>query len=112
MTSWQEQFLKEIRGGQDARARNNEGQARVRARRAAGIAIREYLSRRGERALSTSAYDLLKLLLDMPDLPPGLRQSAEYLTLRVNEEFKLPVDADLIQEACALCEQLLPGEFK
>ena len=48
----------------------------------------------------------------MPDLPPGLRQSAEYLTLRVNEEFKLHVDADLIQEAHTLCEQLLPGEFK
>jgi hypothetical protein len=28
------------------------------------------------------------------------------LTLRVNEEFKLPVDVDLIEEARKLCEGL------
>src|SRR5689334_5627848 len=112
MAGWQEQFLKEIQGAQEARARNNEGQARVRARRAAGVAIREYLSRRGQRVLSSSAYDLLKLLLDLPGIPAGARQPAEYLTLRVNEEFKLPVDADLVEEARSLCEHLLPGEIK
>jgi len=110
MPTWQEKFLQEIQRANEARARNNEGQARVCARRAAGIAVREYLSRRRIRAASPSAYDLLKLLLDMPDAPPGAFQSARYLTVRVNEDFKLPIDADLIQEAQTLREQLLPVE--
>ncbi len=90
-----------------ARARGNEGQARVCARRAAGIAIRDYLSRRGIRPPSTSAYDLLNLIKDESPLPPDLKLIADHLTLRVTEEFKLPVNADLIAEARTLCDWLL-----
>jgi hypothetical protein len=110
VADWKVSLEKEFQMAANARARNNEGQARVCARRAAGIAIREYLSRRGMRALSSSAYDLLQSLLELPDVPPAALQPARYLTLRVNEEFNLPVDADLVQEARTLCEQLLPGE--
>ena len=90
-----------------ARARGNEGQARVCARRAAGIAIREYLTRQAIRPPSSSAYDLLNLIKDDPDLSSDLKQIADHLTLRVTEEFKLPVDADLIAEARTFCEDLL-----
>ena len=90
-----------------ARARGNEGQARVCARRAAGIAIREYLTRQGIRPPSSSAYDLLNLIKDDPHLSSTLKQIAEHLTLRVTEEFKLPVDADLVAEARTFCEELL-----
>jgi len=90
-----------------ARARGNEGQARVCARRAAGIAIREYLTRQAIRPPSSSAYDLLNLIKDDPDLSSDLKQIADRLTLRVTEEFKLPVDADLIAEARTFCEDLL-----
>jgi hypothetical protein len=31
----------------------------------------------------------------------------DHLTLRVTEEFKLPVDADLVAEAKMLCDELL-----
>jgi HEPN domain-containing protein len=110
MATWQEKFAQEIQAAYEARARNNEAQARVRARRAAGIAVREYLARRGIQPLSSSAYDLLKSLLEVPDVPARALKCAEYLTLRVDEEFKRPVDADLVQEAQTLCQQLLPGE--
>lgn len=92
-----------------ARARGNEGQARVCARRAAGIAIREYLTRQGVQSPSTSAsaMDLLNLIADESRLSPRLKLIAEHLTLRVNEEFKLPIDVDLIVEARELCEELL-----
>jgi hypothetical protein len=110
LSDWKAGLEKEFEMAANARARNNEAQARVCARRAAGIAVREYLSRRGIRSLSSSAYDLLKVLLEMPDVPAGALQAAGYLTLRVNEEFKLPVDADLVKEARTLCEQLLPAE--
>jgi hypothetical protein len=79
----------------------------VCARRAAGIAVREYLNRRGTRPRSSSAYDLLNLLKEDPLLSPDLKSIADHLTLRVTEEFKLPVDVDLIREAKIFCEELL-----
>ena len=104
---WQTQIDSEFEKAEQARARGNEGQARVCARRAAGIAIREYLTRQGIRPPSVSAYDLLNLLKDDPDLSADLKLIADHLTLRVTEEFKLPVDADLIAEARKFCEALL-----
>jgi HEPN domain-containing protein len=107
MAGWQEQIQKEFETAEQARARGNEGQARVCARRAAGIAIREYLTRRGIRPPSTSAVDLLNLIKDDPLLSPDLKLVIDHLTLRVTEEFKLPVDADLVAEAKTLCDELL-----
>jgi HEPN domain-containing protein len=107
MTSPHEQIGKEFELAERARSNGNEGRARVCARRAAGIAAREYLTRKGERPRSTSAYDVLNLLKDDPHLPPDLKLIADHLTLRVTEEFKLPVEADLIAEARELCSELL-----
>ncbi|HEX9385385.1 MAG TPA: hypothetical protein VF918_03630 [Anaerolineales bacterium] len=104
---WQTQINSEFEKAEQARVRGNEGQARVCARRAAGIAVREYLTRRGIRPPSLSAYDLLNLLKDDSGLSPDLKLIADHLTLRVTEEFKLPVDVDLISEARKFCEELL-----
>lgn len=92
---------------QRARANGKEGQARVCARRAAGIAIRDYYTRKATPHPSRSAHDLLNLIKDEPLLPPDLKLVADHLTLRVTEEFKLPIDADLVAEARALCDWLL-----
>ena len=105
--SWQTDIEAEFEKAEQARARGNEGQARVCARRAAGIAIREYLTRRGIRPPSVSAYDLLNLLKDDPSLSPDLKLIADHLTLRVTEEFELPVDVDLVDEAKKFCRELL-----
>ena len=107
MTALQEQLEKEFGLADQARAKGNEGQARVCARRAAGLAIREYLTRKGIHSRSASAYDLLNLLKNDPLLSPDLKLIADHLTLRVTEEFKLPVDADLVAEARKLCDELL-----
>lgn len=97
----------ELKKAEQARARGNEGQARVCARRAAGIAAREYLVRKGIHPPSASAMDLLNLLNDDPLLSPDLKLIADHLTMRVTEEFKLPVQADLVAEARTLCNALL-----
>ncbi|HLO29136.1 MAG TPA: hypothetical protein VK249_08380 [Anaerolineales bacterium] len=104
---WQTQVAAEFEKAEQARARGNEGQARVCARRAAGIAVREYLTRQGIHPPSSSAYDLLNLLKDEARLSPDLKLIADHLTLRVTEEFKLPINADLIAEARRFCEELL-----
>ena len=106
--TWKEELELEFRRARDARARKNEGQARVCARRAAGIAIREYLLRRGERVPSPSAYDLLQLIEADVSFSEDIRRAASLLRLRVTEAFTLPVDADLIEEARKLCAALLP----
>jgi HEPN domain-containing protein len=107
MNNWQTEIQAEFEKAAQARGRGNEGQARVCARRAAGIAIREYLTRRGVRPPSVSAYDLLNLIKDDALLSADLRLIADHLTVRVTEEFKLPVEVDLVEEAKHFCEMLL-----
>ena len=97
----------ELKHAQSAQALGNEGQARVCARRAAGIAARDYLERHGEKVRTPSAYDLLKALAEDPSLSDDLRQIAMHLTMRVDEQFKLPADIDLIMEAERLCGELM-----
>jgi len=107
MTIWKEKLDHEFEQAQLARAQGNEGKARVCARRAAGIAIREYYARQGRSVHTESAYDLLKMFSEEPNISPDLKQSATYLTLRVTEEFKLPVEVDLLVQARKLCDRLL-----
>ena len=107
MSDWQAKLEKEFDMAEKARANKNEGQARVCARRAAGIAIREYLTRRGTPQKNFSAVDLLNLIKDDPLLSTDLKLIIDHLTLRVTEEFKLPLDVDLVAEAKKLCDELL-----
>jgi hypothetical protein len=41
-------------------------------------------------------------------LPAEIRQAVQRLTMRVDQEFNLPLEADLIAEARSLCRWLLP----
>src|SRR5215217_512188 len=107
MDSTQSEIEAELERAASARVRGNEGQARVCARRAAGIAIRKYLTQRGTPPRSTSAYDLLNLIKEYPALSTDLKLIADHLTVRVTEEFKLPVNVDLVAEARTFCHELL-----
>ncbi|GAB4499853.1 MAG: hypothetical protein OHK003_17460 [Anaerolineales bacterium] len=107
MNNLEHQIQYEFEQALQARANGNEGQARVCARRAAGIAIRDYFARKGIRPPSRSAHDLLHLIKEETPLPLNLKLVADHLTLRVTEEFKLPIEADLIAEAKSLCDWLL-----
>ncbi len=106
MNNWTLDLQKEFEKAQQARVNKNEGQARVCARRAAGIAIREYLTRQGTKVPSMSAYDLLNLLKEDPLIPADMQLIVDHLTIRVTEEFELPFDADLIAESRILCNWL------
>jgi hypothetical protein len=108
MSDWKKNLTMEFERAAQARIQKNEGQMRVCARRAAGIAIREYLTRQGNPPPSMSAYDLLNLLKQDATFPEDLQPALDHLTVRVNEEFKLPVEADLVADARNLCRTLLP----
>lgn len=109
MINWKAEFEQEMEQALQVRQRGNEGQARVRARRAAGIVAREYFRRQGMDKNNLSAIQLLGELLKISNLPGRARQAVEKLVLRVNEEFHLPAGVDLIAEARVLELELLPG---
>lgn len=92
-------ILQELQQAHQARQQGNEGKARVCARRAAGTAAGIYLARRGITSQASSAYKNLETLKNLPDLPTQAYQFIEHLLLHVNEDFNLPADIDLIDEA-------------
>lgn len=107
MNAVESEIQREFETALRARANKNEGQARVCSRRAAGAAIRDYLSRKEIPLPSRSAHTLLTFIQSAAPLPSELKIYAAHLTVRVTEEFKLPIDADLIAEARALCDWLM-----
>lgn len=106
-TEWKKRAASEIGRAITARENGNEGKARVCARRAAGLIIGEYLQRREIPPPGPSAYDHLRLLLELADAPKQARQISEHLLQRVNQDFDLPIDVDLIEETRQLAKQLL-----
>ncbi len=106
MENWKNEYQREIEMALAARQRKNEGQARVRARRAAGVVIRAYYQQRGQVIRTPSAYDLLKMVMEDLTLPEAVRQSAANLTLRVSETFTLPEGLDLVEEAESIAAAL------
>jgi hypothetical protein len=104
---WRKRFAREMRMAAQARADGNEGKARVCARRAAGIVADEYMRRHGVSTPNMTAYERVKLLGAWPDLPDGVDAVVAHMTTRVNENYELPIDADLVAEAQWLARVLL-----
>jgi hypothetical protein len=102
------QLDSEFEQARAARSMGKEGRSRVCCRRAAGIAIREYFDRRGYSFHGKSSIDLIKILNDTPEIPSDIKQICNHLTLRVSEDFTIPVSVDLFSEARLLCTFLLP----
>ena len=92
--------------GEKARAEGLEGRARVCARRAAGVAIKEYARIHQISIPGASAYDLLSFIRNSTTFSTEIQRVADHLMTRVNEEFKLPPDIDLLSEARWLVEAL------
>ena len=89
-----------------ARENGLEGRARVCSRRAAGFAIRAYLENRGVDTPDISALALIRQLDNQIDVQSEVKVVTEHLLMRVDEDFKLPVQADLIVEALWLADYL------
>jgi hypothetical protein len=106
-STWQARFTEEIRQAEAARATGNEGMARVCARRAAGIAVGEYLRRQGLSLSDPSAYVRLKFLLQLPQTPKAVQEVVNHFLIRINPDRSLPIHADLIAEARWLANELL-----
>ena len=96
----------ELSLAEKSRVEGFEGRARVCARRAVGIAIREYVRQRQIPVASENTYSLLLLLRNLPNISPDIQRAADLFLIRVNEEFQLPPNIDLLSEARWLVEKL------
>ncbi|MBA4400075.1 MAG: hypothetical protein C0396_09475 [Anaerolinea sp.] len=94
----------ELNRAETARSSANEGMARVCARRAAGIAIRALFTAAGEAILDPSAYVLLARLQALESTPAEIKTIAGNLLTRVNPDYTLPSQTDLIAQARILIE--------
>lgn len=104
---WKLSFQKEIQKAINARYLNNEGMARVCARRAAGIIIGEYFHRQGIADQDQSAYNRLQKLQNLPNTDEQVHIVAGYFLTRITPDHELPIEVDLLAEACWLSEKLL-----
>lgn len=93
--SYESQFWVELNNAQISLAAGMEGRARVCARRAASILIRDFLQRRNQLDLGLNALETIQYLQKMPD-KPELTTLLSHFSERVNEEHHLPSNTDLI----------------
>ncbi len=92
-------ILHELHQAHSAREDGNEGRARVCARRAAGIAVRDYLLGLDKNPKGLNNFEILLDEAVRTVLPSGLAQSLDRLTMRVDENYNLPAEIDLLSEA-------------
>ncbi len=90
----------ELQRAKEAQAAGNAGLARVCARRAAGMAIREWSGQVGD-----AMKQLGKLQRDNR-VPENLREAARRLSTKVQLDHTLPFEADLIEDARLIIEYL------
>jgi len=99
------QVNNELAAAETARAGGNEGKARVCARRAAGAAAREYLRLSGQETAG-SGYEMLGILAGLAGVPRRAVEAAQFLRLKVDANYQLPVQIDLLHEARVLAQEL------
>lgn len=93
------QIKEELLLAKQSRLEGNEGRARVCARRAAGAAVNGYLQRKGIIQKRENALQSLIILGRTEKLPARVQKAVDLLVQRVNQDYNLPPEVDLILEA-------------
>lgn len=99
-------FDAEIASANRARAQGLEGRARVSARRAFALLIREYFASQHIQMSSNNAYELITQFRNLPNISSDILLVVDHFLTRVNEDFELPDGIDLIEEARWLYNRL------
>jgi hypothetical protein len=83
-----------------AKAEQNDGKVRVCCRRAAGAAIRQWLSKQETPPVwGRSAVVQLRMLTNVESLPSEVQHAAARLTTIIAKDHTLPFDNDPIEDA-------------
>lgn len=101
-------IVNELAAAQAARDEDNEGKARVCARRAAGWAITEYRRRLAFDVQGVTAYSHLQWAAQHPQLDVRIKAAAEALIERIDYDHALASGADALLEARVIIQHFLP----
>lgn len=110
---WSERVERELATAEAARARGNEGMARVCARRAAGWAVQAYLEKQGVDLKTVSVLEQMRYMLKVEGLRLETRRILEHILVAKEEgedggDSYFPLDVDLVAEARQLVAELFP----
>jgi hypothetical protein len=113
MDDWRKRVDEALQLAEAAKARGNEGMARVCARRAAGWTVQEYLSRQGIDLQTTSVIKHIEYLARVDGIDPELKLYVEHMLVAkqkddLQSDSYFPVDVDLVAEARLLISMLFP----
>jgi len=97
----------EIRAGKDAKEIGNIGKARVCARRGCGIAIEYWLKYNPSKEWGASAMSMLAQLQKDQTIPGEIREAAERLTIKVNQNFETGAEGDPLKDGEMIIEYFL-----
>jgi hypothetical protein len=97
--NWRDEVQSELQAARKATRDQMTGRSRVAARRAAGIALMEYNRWNAFTQTTTNFYDLLMAFSTQAGLPEKIQQAARRLCQRVDGQYNLPDDYDLIEDA-------------
>ena len=102
-----EKIKNELEKARSSRDKGNEGMARVCARRAAGIAVREYLQSKNIDPPALNNFEILSDEKLLSYLPIEITDHLNHLTMRVDENYNLPPEIDLIYDAEMVIQLML-----
>ncbi len=97
----------ELQIGEHAREIGNIGQARVCARRACGMAIEYWLGCNPKKDYGASAITMLTKLQEDYQIPKNIRDAAERLTKKVDNNFETGVAEDPLKDGEMIIEYFL-----
>lgn len=106
-TDWEQAYREELSLAEQDRQAGREGRARVRARRAAGHIVGEYLRRKALPDPGPNALDRMRFLQRVGGLPSEAYTLLTHLTMKVDVNYRLPPGVDLLADARRLAEVLL-----
>ena len=110
MDNWVDLFNREIEQGFRARQNGSEGRARVCARRAAGIVAAAYLDRLKIQRSHHNAITNFNLLYNYDGISAEIKEIIRRLLMRVDANYNLPEEIDLLSDAVLLKEKLFRPE--
>ncbi len=106
----QKKIERELAVARQAHADGLEGKARVCARRAVGVALRDYFSQRKPQIAHLAVVELIQAYGEQPNINQHLREICTHLLTRVDVDYNLPASIDLLSDAKALIDAIVEEE--
>lgn len=97
----------EIQAGELAKQTGNLGKARVCARRGCFFAISHWLEFNPQKDWGESAISMLTKLQGNQSIPKNIRDAAERLTKKVNQNFETGIEEDPLKDGETIIEYFL-----